>query len=137
MNKFSQKNKEFISKITDENGGKLLDCEWHRKIFCHQRNRVDSTYYLTKTKGNWIKSFRIRHLLNGEPQNLFMSFMVGGLLDPQKAQDNASHTETVKELIVKTKFNEHEKHFQLFKQLTPDLDWFDDNDEEENDNTPI
>lgn len=133
MNKFADKNKSFIYRL-DDNGGKLIRYGTNRKIFCYHRNRVDSTYYLTRIKGNWIKSFKIQYLLNGEPQNTYIAFTVGGLIDPQKAKEDANKTKTVKTLIVKSRFNEYEKHLQLFKQLTPDLQWFN-NDEEENDST--
>ncbi len=116
-------NKEFIYKL-DENGGKRLESGFRRKIFLYQRNRTDSTYYLTTVKGNYIKSYKIQHLLDGKPQNLFMAFVVGGLIDPQSAREDANSTKTIKTLIVKSPINKHDEHLKNFMEATPDLNWF-------------
>jgi hypothetical protein len=118
--------RDFVNAVT-ENSGKLLNCRYSRGRFVWQRNRQSDNlcYYMTRIRGNKIKTWRIQYLYEGQPQSLFIDFVIPSIAGSDAIQEKVEKTQTIKTLLIETPIRDTIKHLSLFREQAPDLEWWD------------
>lgn len=128
-----RKNKKFIHRflernIINMNGCKYLSSSESRKYYLFFRDRKeDQSYFLITLKGNYIRAYKNRYLdSNGNGINTYMKLFIPALIGGKESiEEMPIH---VKKLIVKKELGDYKNFVREFKDLTPSLVWFDDED---------
>lgn len=110
---------EKLSPLYNDNFGKLLNCKGGRECFIWMRDRsIEQPYFLIKTKGNFIRGYKIQYLQHNKPINVSLAVYIpslrGSLMQPIL---------TNKKLLVKSDLNDWEEFSKKFRELTPSLSW--------------
>jgi hypothetical protein len=104
------------------NGGKLLhSMESRGEYFWTERNRrLDVCYYMVRSRGNFLYVNRQRWVRKGadEGVNTFAEAFLGDKGVVYHREDKQ---------ILKVPYRQYELFMQRYRELTPDLEWFDSN----------
>lgn len=117
------------------NNGKLLEFRPSRGRVIVQRNRKkERAYYTTRFKGNYIKTWIVQYFRGDKLLDYFTEIaiptFVSALGNQGVTQENVIESvkkiEVRKTLLLKTSIRDYKEHLEKFKELTPDLEWYDD-----------
>jgi len=111
-----------IESVVNDNGCKCLDSSKKKSFWYYFRSRSDSSmYFVVECKGNFIRAYRIRYILkSGKSVNVFIGCQI-----PAICGGNPEIPFLKKEMILKKRFKEFESFLKEFKEITPELSWYD------------
>lgn len=116
----------YITNRIQDNSGKVLSHHHSRGLYSWvERNRSeDQSYYITLIRGNFIETTRVKYVIDGRGVNVFREIEI-----PVLCGEAAVLPETVKDVLLKVPIKNYSLFPQMYKDATPDLNWFTDEEE--------
>lgn len=118
---------KYFERTIYQNSGKLLHtcCEKGKRLIYQRDREEDQSYYEVRIRGNKIMGFVVRYELEGKGVNMFTSLVIPTLCGSDNAEEVADTMVCVRKLILELPIRNKEEFLLRFKELTPNLYWWD------------